>query len=71
MATTTLKVTGMSCEHCVHAVTDALQDTAGVRRAEVDLKGGRVVVDYDENKTSPRVLANVVVYEGYSVEETT
>lgn len=71
MATATLKVTGMSCEHCVRAVTSALQDTNGVRRAEVDLKAGRAVVDYDENKTSPRALANAVIDGGYSAEETT
>ena len=70
MATATLKVTGMSCEHCVRAVTSALQDTDGVRRAEVDLKAGRAVVDYDESKTSPRALANAVMDEGYSAEET-
>jgi copper chaperone len=69
MATTTLKVTGMSCEHCVRAVTNALKETAGVREAQVDLKGGRAVVDYDEGKTNPRQLANAVMDEGYTAEE--
>jgi copper chaperone len=69
MATTTLKVTGMSCDHCVLAVTNALQETAGVRHAQVDLKAGRAVVDYDESKTTPRALANAVMDEGYSAEE--
>ena len=69
MATATLKVTGMSCDHCVRAVTNALKDTAGVRRAEVDLKAGRAVVDYDESQTSPRALASAVMDEGYSAEE--
>ena len=70
MATATLKVTGMSCDHCVRAVTSALKDTDGVRSAEVDLKAGRAVVDYDEDKTSPRALANAVMDEGYTAEET-
>lgn len=70
MATTTLKVKGMSCEHCVRAVTSALTGTAGVRNAQVDLKAGKAVVDYDEGMTTPRKLANVVTDEGYTAEET-
>lgn len=71
MATTTLKVKGMSCEHCVRAVTNALKNTDGVQNAQVDLKGGSAVVEYDDSKTDPRTLANAVMDEGYTAEETT
>ena len=70
MATATLKVTGMSCEHCVRAVTQALESTDGVRSATVDLKGARAMVEYDEGKTNPRALAGAVMDEGYTAEET-
>jgi copper chaperone len=69
MATATLKVTGMSCEHCVRAVTQALQGTDGVRNAMVDLKAARATVEYDEDKTNPRALAGAVMDEGYTAEE--
>ncbi|HUP89861.1 MAG TPA: cation transporter [Longimicrobiales bacterium] len=69
MATATLKVTGMSCEHCVRAVTNALKSTDGVSDASVDLKAGRAVVEYEESKTTPRALANAVMDEGYTAEE--
>jgi len=69
MATATLKITGMSCNHCVHAVKQALQNTAGVARAEVDLQKGSAVVEYDAAQTTPRALANAVMDEGYSAEE--
>lgn len=69
MATATLKVTGMSCDHCVRAVTQALQNTDGVRSANVDLKGARATVEYDENKTNPQALASAVTEEGYKAEE--
>jgi copper chaperone len=69
MATATLKVTGMSCDHCVRAVTQALQNTEGVREATVDLKGARATVEYDEGKTNPRALAGAVADEGYPAEE--
>jgi len=37
MITTTLKVTGMTCEHCVNAVTSELSELAGVSSVSVDL----------------------------------
>jgi copper chaperone len=70
MATATLKVNGMTCGHCVKAVTDALQSQDGVTRADVDLTAGRARVEYDESLVTPRELANVVSDEGYEAEET-
>ncbi len=69
MATTTLKVSGMTCGHCVKSVTDALEDVDGVTRADVDLQGGRATVEYDESRTTPRALADAVSEEGYQAEE--
>ncbi len=68
MATTTLKVGGMSCGHCVMAVTKALKGVPGVKDAQVDLQGGRAVVDYDAPAT-PRELVGAVLEEGYTAEE--
>ena len=36
----TIKVKGMSCQHCVKAVTKALGDIEGVRDVKVDLAKG-------------------------------
>jgi copper chaperone len=69
MATAILKIEGMSCGHCVRAVTDALKRTAGVQRADVNLEEGRAVVEFDSAQTSPRALANAVMDEGYVAEE--
>jgi copper chaperone len=69
MATATLKVTGMSCDHCVRTVTETLQNSVGVRTATVDLKGARATVEYDERQTNPRALATAVMDEGYTAEE--
>lgn len=69
MATATLKVSGMSCQHCVRSVMSALQGVEGVERAEVDLGKGRATVEYDAALTNPRALANVVMDEGYVAEE--
>lgn len=71
MARTTLKVEGMTCNHCTHAVTTALENVQGVRSARVNLEGGQAVVDYDDGRTSPRELAVAVADAGYSAEEAT
>ncbi len=62
-------MTGLSCDHCLRPVTQALKNTEGVRDAQVDLKGALATVDYDEAKTSPRALAEAVTEEGYAAEE--
>ena len=41
-------VEGMSCQHCVDAVTREVGQVAGVRAVEIDLPTKRVVVDGDE-----------------------
>jgi len=71
MATTTLKITGMHCAHCVRAVKEALEKVDGVRSAEVDLGAGRAQIEYDEARVTPGQLVGVVMDEGYTAEETT
>jgi copper chaperone CopZ len=45
MRSATYQVTGMTCEHCVHAVTGELKNLGGVSDVTVDLApGGRSVV---------------------------
>ena len=44
MATTTYRVEGMTCDHCVHAVTTELLLVPGVEAVRVDLQGGTVSV---------------------------
>jgi len=69
MATTTLKVGGMSCGHCVMAVTHALKGVPGVQDAKVDLQGGRAVVEYDAAQATTHDLVGAVLDEGYTAEE--
>jgi copper chaperone CopZ len=43
----TYTVTGMTCGHCVSAVTEELTRLPGVREVEVDLTSGAVTVASD------------------------
>lgn len=46
--TASYTVTGMTCEHCVRAVTTELVMVPGVRSVDVDLESGEVTVISDE-----------------------
>ncbi len=47
MTTATYQVSGMTCDHCVRAVTTELVLLPGVRSVDVDLAGGAVTVTSD------------------------
>jgi copper chaperone CopZ len=44
MAETTYTVTGMTCAHCVHAVTEEISKIDGVTSVSVDLPTGAVTL---------------------------
>lgn len=59
---TNLKVEGMTCHHCVMAVTKALESVDGVRSAKVDLDGGSAAV---EGEADLHAMIAAVQEEGY------
>lgn len=61
----TFKVSGMSCQHCVMAVTKRLQQIPGVERMDVQV--GDVTVDYNEAKTNVDQIKTAIVDAGYTV----
>ncbi len=44
VGTATFQVAGMTCDHCVHAVTTEVSSLAGVQHVRVDLASGAVEV---------------------------
>ncbi len=60
--TLVFSVKGMTCDHCVHSVTEAAQGVAGVRAVKVELAAGtaRVEGDFDEAK-----IIEAIKEEGY------
>ena len=57
--TSTYAVTGMTCQHCVNAVTSELTELAGVRDVRVDLGSGAVTVTSDAPLDQDAVRAAV------------
>jgi copper chaperone len=62
----TIKIKGMSCQHCVMAVTKALSAIDGIWNVSVDL--ARAQATYDEAKpVDAAVIARAVKKAGYEV----
>ena len=59
MATSTYTVTGMTCDHCVSAVTQELSDITGVTKVSIDLASGQVTVESDAALDQAAVAAAV------------
>jgi copper chaperone CopZ len=61
---TVLKIDGMSCEHCVAHVKEALEGVAGVKSAKVSLKDKSAKVDHGDG-VSLDTLKAAVTEAGY------
>ena len=68
MSNQTFQVQGMTCQHCVKAVEQALAQVAGVQTVAVDLNQAQVTVDFDDTQTNAQALAQAIAEEGYSVQ---
>jgi copper chaperone CopZ len=59
-----LRVSGMTCEHCVAAVGRAVRAVPAVRDVAVDLGSGEVTVSGDPD---PAAVRAAIEEEGYTV----
>lgn len=62
-----IKISGMSCGHCVNRVENALSKLDGVKKAKVSLSKERAVVKYDKTEISGGDLKAAVEEAGYAV----
>ncbi|HEX8299304.1 MAG TPA: heavy-metal-associated domain-containing protein [Rubricoccaceae bacterium] len=63
--TETLTIDGMSCDHCVRAVHEALAGIDGVEVEAVQIGEARVHVD--ESRATQAGIAAVLAEEGYTL----
>lgn len=63
MKSVELTVRGMTCNHCVHAISGSLRKIGAT--ASIDLKSGTASVEYDENKTGPEQIIAAIEELGY------
>jgi len=60
-----IKISGMTCGHCVSAVREALQAVSGASEVSVELESGIAKIEGDANLE--QILA-AVKEEGYTAE---
>jgi len=66
MSTTTYTVTGMTCSHCVAAVTEEVSKLPGVTEAQVDLASGQVTIS-SQSPLDDATVREAVEEAGYEL----
>jgi copper chaperone len=67
MENAVIHVNGMSCQHCVNAVTNAVGALSGVSDVKVDLKAKTATVDFDKDKVTLDNIKAAIEDQGYDV----
>ena len=67
MTQESLKVDGMTCQHCVQTITDALGGIKGTNKVAVDLDKKEVQVDYNEEETNLQEISDKIVEVGFEL----
>ncbi|MFS0657891.1 copper chaperone CopZ [Niallia alba] len=68
MENVTLKVEGMSCNHCVKAVEGSVGELAGVSDVKVNLKEGLVDVSFNANEVALETIKETIDEQGYDLK---
>lgn len=63
----TLKVQGMSCNHCVNSIEGNVGQLAGVSSVKVDLNAGEVTVEFNNEQTTVDQIKETIEEQGYDV----
>ena len=67
MATTTLTVPDISCEHCEKTITETLSPMEGVQHVRVDIPAKTVRVTYDDSAVGVDQMRAALEAEDYPV----
>jgi copper chaperone len=68
MSVESFKVDGMSCGHCVAAVTTEVSKLDGVTNVDVDLAAGEVTVE-SEQPIDPNAFAAAIDEAGFAIAQ--
>ncbi len=60
------KVDGMHCDSCAVNIRETLEDTAGVKQANVDFSGKTAVVEFDDQTVQQQTLIKKLQDIGYT-----
>ena len=63
----TIKVEGMTCQHCVEIITDALNNINGLNTVNVDLVKKEVSVKFNKNETKLQKIFDKIIEVGFEL----
>ncbi len=63
-----LQVEGMSCNHCVNSVENAVRGLNGADAVKVNLEAGTVEVAYNEDLVNDQQIKDAIEEQGYDVK---
>ena len=63
----TIRVEGMTCQHCVQIITDGLSNITGLNTVNVDLVNKEVCVEFNENKTELQKIFDKIIEVGFEL----
>ena len=63
----TIKVEGMTCQHCVQTITEALNNITGLNTVNVDLVKKEVSVKFNENETKLKKIFDKIIEVGFEL----
>ena len=63
----TIKVEGMTCQHCVQTITEALNNITGLNTVNVDLVKQEVSVKFNENETKLKKIFDKIIEVGFEL----
>ncbi len=67
MKQVTLSVPDIDCEHCEHAITEALTPVKGILAVQVDIPAKTVKLDMDEGAITVDKVKEILAEEDYPV----
>lgn len=67
MLNETLKVKGMSCNHCVSTIEGSVSKLEGVSQVNVNLDEGHVYIEFDEGQVTLDQIISEIDDQGYDV----
>ncbi len=62
-----LNVDGMTCDHCVSTIKQAVENLVGVFNVEVDIEKKQVIVEMEESTEKIKDLVEIITEVGFKV----
>jgi copper chaperone len=67
MTQESLKVEGMTCQHCVEIITEGLGAIVGTNKIAVDLDKKEVQINYNEQETNLKEISFKIIEMGFEL----